>query len=231
MNYLHHGRQCILFNATINRKPNRDWFTPHYWQQEKALQGEMQGRSSVFIIAQPHEHWILRHYQRGGLIGKINAERYLWFGLKSTRIHREFATLEHLEQLGLAPKPIAACIERSGIFYKGALITQRIESRQNLATCLLKGSLHLEIWYRLGQRIRQLHQQGVIHPDLNARNILIVNENECTFVDFDPSPGKFKQQNIPRLLRSLTKFKKRYPAFAFNSSHWSALLDGYRSGI
>ena len=84
-------------------------------------------------------------------------------------------------------KPIAARVCRQGLGYRGDIITKRIANSQDLASYLGEKTLPESLWYRLGQRIAQLHAAGVKHPDLNARNILIVQDSDCAFIDFDPT--------------------------------------------
>ena len=120
-----------------------------------------------------------------------------------------------LFELGLpVPRPVAALCEFHGVTSTGAILTARILSAQTLADVLPGNNDNLELddgfWGRVGKCIRQFHDAGVWHADLNARNILLDAELEVYLIDFDRArftPGKAVQGrgNLNRLKRSLVK--------------------------
>ena len=89
--------------------------------------GEAPGRgSSLFLQARDHEQWVLRPYQRGGLIAKVSKQRYVWLGQRRTRAFREVRLTAALYEQGL---PCLAqwpcCVTRFGLT-EAALLTVRI---------------------------------------------------------------------------------------------------------
>jgi len=82
--------------------------------------------------------------------------------------------------------------------------------------------------------IRQFHDAGVYHDDLNAHNILLA-EDMIYLIDFDKGDirqGKsWKKKNLARLLRSLHKEQGKasqvQKTFAFSNQNWEQLLKGY----
>ena len=83
-----------------------------------------------------------------------------------------------------APEPLGAVWERNGIWLRGALATREIEA-EDLAHAVRKsGSLPTELLRRTGETLRQMHELGVYHADLNARNILL-GRNGVYVIDFD----------------------------------------------
>ena len=85
-----------------------------YWQKESAITGSAQGRGTTWFIkytdklSKQTKHWVLRHYYRGGLIGKIINDSYWFTSQENTRAAREFSLLSHMQKLALpAPKPVA----------------------------------------------------------------------------------------------------------------------------
>jgi 3-deoxy-D-manno-octulosonic acid kinase len=74
---------------------------------------------------------------------------------------------------------------------------------------------------------------GVFHADLNAYNIQIDKDDKVWLVDFDRGrlrqPGRWQQQNLARLHRSLQKIKGLDPRLYFSEANWEQLLEGYFS--
>ena len=106
------------------------------------------------------------------------------------------------------PAPLGALCERSGPFYRGALMTRRIEPARPLPERFTDDNFD---WARIGAGLRQFHEAGVNHADLNARNILVHDETgEAWLLDFDrsffsPDSPVNGQGNLARLRRSLDK--------------------------
>jgi 3-deoxy-D-manno-octulosonic acid kinase len=91
------------------------------------------------------------------------------------------------------------------------------------------------IWRRTGRAIRRFHDAGVVHADLNARNILLGADDAIHLVDFDRarfSAGNKRAfaANLSRLRRSLEKL---WPAPQRDrlDECWLELVAGYDGGI
>jgi len=219
-------------------------FTPdilcaQYWQEKNAITGSAQGRGTTWFIRhknesnQPEKHWVLRHYYRGGLIGKIINDSYWFTSQKNTRAAREFSLLAHMQTLALpAPKPIACLVSRHSVFYRADLLSSRIENAQDLVAILTKGPINDALWFAIGETIKGFHQHGIYHHDLNAHNILIDSKNKPWLIDFDQGEVRkvnstWQQSNMQRLLRSFNKEKNKLSKFHWQESHWESLLAGY----
>jgi 3-deoxy-D-manno-octulosonic acid kinase len=127
-----------------------------------------------------------------------------------------------------------AWVTRNGLFYQADIATLRIPQAQSVAQILQGQSLTESSWLAIGQCIRQFHEHGVYHADLNANNILQDNEQKVYILDFDRGElrrpgGKWQQANLDRLLRSFNKIKAHSETFYFSESDWRALLKGYQS--
>ena len=205
-----------------------------YWLKQEAVEGTAHGRGTTWFIHHQENHWVLRHYFRGGMIGKFNRDRYLFHSLASTRAAREFSLLAKLQALGLpAPKPVAYRIVRHGRFYQADLLTVRIEEAKDLVAILTQQSIKEEIWYKIGASIRQFHDKGIYHHDLNAHNILLDNEQQVWLIDFDRGEQRkvsrsWQESNMSRLLRSFRKEKKKLPEFYWQEGNWQMLMSGYQ---
>jgi len=212
-----------------------------YWQEKNAITGSAQGRGTTWFLQynslkvdpKCEQHWVLRHYYRGGLIGKVINDKYFFTGLENTRAAREYHLLNKLQSLALpAPKPIAYRVIKQGLFYQADLLSSRIEHAQDLVAILSKGEVVEQVWLEIGRVIRRFHDAGIYHHDLNSHNILIDEQNKVWLIDFDQGEKRavsssWQQANMARLLRSFEKEKMKLPTFQWQKSDWQLLLEGY----
>ncbi len=191
----------------------------------------VEGRGSSYFVTHEGREAVLRHYRRGGLAARLVSDQYLWTGLEQTRPWREWRLLAIMIAKGLpVPRPIAAHVQRQGIYYHGDILVERIIDTIPVSRILQDHGLTTEQWQAIGRCIKRFHQQGIYHADLNAHNILL-RETEVFLIDFDKGgqrpAGRWPQANLKRLLRSLTKLANQYPCFAFNDENWQTLVDAY----
>lgn len=205
-----------------------------YWLKHNAVTGSAQGRGTTWFVSYQEQQWVLRHYYRGGLIGKFNKDSYWFSGQKNTRAAREFSLLLTLQQLGLpAPEPVAYRVIRQGLFYRADLLSTRIADAEDLVGILSRQHLSETVWMDIGATIRRFHDHGIYHHDLNAHNILLGKKNQVSLIDFDRGEQRqvntsWQQANIERLLRSFRKEQAKIPGFCWQPEHWQILLQGYR---
>ena len=214
---------------------NGNMFCADYWQQQNAITGTAQGRGTTYFIKYFTSEWVLRHYYRGGLVGKIINDSYLFTGLANTRAAQEFSLLKTLSKLNLpAPQPIAYRVKISALTYQADILTGRITDAQDLVAILSANSVNEEVWQKIGRCIKSFHQQGIYHHDLNAHNILIDKNEKVWLIDFDRGEQrlpeqKWQQANLDRLLRSFNKEKAKLAEFHWQANDWQLLLEGYLS--
>ena len=108
-----------------------------------------------------------------------------------------------LAQRGLpVPKPVAARYQRSGLWYRCDLITQRIMDAHPLSAVLAQGARLQATWRAVGAAVARLHRAGVDHADLNAHNILLDAGGIVSVIDFDRgrlrTPGAWTSRNLRR---------------------------------
>ncbi|MFB3077116.1 MAG: 3-deoxy-D-manno-octulosonic acid kinase, partial [Lysobacterales bacterium] len=147
----------------------------------------------------------------GGWAAHLSRDRYVYTGLDRSRPIAEFHMLNKLYKLGLpVPRPLAAQCARAGLFYSGDLMTRRLPDVVPLAD--LPDTQHNDpaMWIATGACIRQFHDRGLVHADLNARNILVGSESAVYLIDFDRAQirqGAWNlfEANLRRLQRSLRK--------------------------
>ncbi|GMA84040.1 3-deoxy-D-manno-octulosonic acid kinase [Shewanella glacialipiscicola] len=200
------------------------WFSVDFWRAKNAVIGSSKGRYTTWFVALEHNHWVLRHYWRGGLMAKFSKDAYVYTGLENTRAMAELRLLDILYREDFAvPKPIAANIVRTGLFYRADIIIERVEGAEDLVAKLSKGVMSTEQWQALGATIAQFHQRGVYHADLNAKNILFqpmqtdpIAPERFYLIDFDRGELKtpslqWQKSNLDRLLRSFNKEQGKLP--------------------
>ncbi|RUO64871.1 3-deoxy-D-manno-octulosonic acid kinase [Idiomarina ramblicola] len=225
----------IRYDSDIIEKIEDKHFTTQYWQQQKAIAGNSTGRATVWFIQQGDLGLLLRHYYRGGLVGKINKDRFLREPAQRSRAIHEFDLLSKLRELGLpVPRPVAARMEKTAVFsYKADILVEVIPGAIDVYRLLREKQLSAELWQKLGGVIKQLHDTGVYHSDLNCHNLMLDDNDKAWIVDFDKcdfrESGDWKEANIQRLLRSLRKEKEKNATFYWKESRdWPELLTGYR---
>ncbi|ALM50875.1 3-deoxy-D-manno-octulosonic acid kinase [Halomonas huangheensis] len=211
------GKVGILYDATslcdAEQVPQigADLLDPEYWQRQELVVGQAPGRGQSLFLNVGEQQWVLRPYRRGGLIARLSSDRYTWTGLQRTRAFREMRLTATLHDAGLpVPRPILAGVERNGLSYRAALITQRLPQTIALAEHLTHSPLDVPLLEEVGRVIRRFHDHGLDHVDLNARNLLIDDQQAVWLIDLDRcrlrSPGRWRQSNLERLQRSFQRF-------------------------
>ena len=239
---LEKGPHYCLFDHDEIEQFSVSMLSEEYWRKENAITGSAQGRGTTWFVQyrdkkhKQTKHWVLRHYYRGGLIGKLIRDSYLFTSQKNTRAAQEFALLDHMQTLTLpAPKPIAYRITRHGLFYQADLLSSRIENAQDLVAILSKQTISNTLWKKIGMTIKHFHDHNIYHHDLNAHNILIDVDDNVFLIDFDRGEIKTSNQslwqksNMARLQRSFLKEEKQLPKFYWTQENWQLLLEAYLS--
>ena len=225
----------ILLPDNSTLPVDENWFEPNYWQQQNKVVGEKKGRAKTYFLDLGEQIGVLRHYWRGGLVGKILSDQYLFSRLSNTRTYQEFQLLTRLEELGLSvSKPIAAKITRSGLIYRGDLITEAVTGAQSVLDKLKKTPFTEIEWQAIATALAHFHNAGVFHADLNINNILFDEQGKVFLIDFDrgeirnPSK-KTVENNMSRLKRSFIKELNRNLEFYWQESEWNEFYELYQS--
>lgn len=203
------------------------WFEPGWWEAAGRVGGRGGGRGEVLYVSTDAGPGVLRHYRRGGLVARINRDRYWFQGAERTRPFREFRLLDWASARALpVPAPLAARYRRHGPWYSADLLSAAIPHTATLARALAETPGALP-WAAVGDCIGRVHAAGVFHADLNAHNVLLDGER-AWLVDFDrgerrrPAPA-WQQANLARLLHSLHKLGARERVAGFEREGWRAL--------
>ncbi len=224
--------RVIVYDADFIQQPGAHLFVAETWERSGNVVGQAPGRSRALFLETGFGPAVLRHYLRGGWAAHLSRDRYVYTGLERSRLIAEFHMLDRLHKLGLpVPRPLAAQCAREGLFYSGDLMTRRLLDVIPLAD--LPETRHNDpaMWIATGACIRQFHDHGLVHADLNARNILIGSESTVYLIDFDRAQIRHGaknlfEANLKRLQRSLRKFLTPVQL----ERGWQNLLSGYKEG-
>jgi 3-deoxy-D-manno-octulosonic acid kinase len=226
------GESMIVYDPALLRQISESLFAPARWPDATVVEGDSRGRGKTLFISFEDQQWVLKHYYRGGFVGRLLNDQYLWRGQSRTRSFREWGLLDQIRQMGLpVPRPVAACCVRRGMVYSADLITQRLPRVMPLAERLALRPLDQTLWRALGEMIGRFHVRHVCHADLSAHNIQIDDQDQLFLLDFDcgrimPGSGRWSQANLSRLYRSFRKID-RSGEIGFNEDQWQALMAGY----
>lgn len=227
------AKQHLWYQSNIFSSWQSEYFKPEYWQQQQAVIGQSKGRNTAWFIQYQQTKLVLRHYYRGGLVGKLLSDQFFITPVNHSRAMQEFTLLRRMHGMGLpVPRPVAASYQQQGLIYRASIIIELVPYSQDLATVMSQRQLTAQEWQNVGQTIAKFHQQGVYHSDLNCRNILLDDNGKVWLIDFDKcelrQAGAWQQQNLQRLQRSLLKEQGLSNQFYWQQQQWQDLEQGYK---
>ncbi len=225
----------MLYDRAVINQMTETLFTPAGWRHAEPVTGDLRsaGRGNTLFVGNVPKQFVLRHYRRGGLVGKLVTDLYVYTGQDQVRSFAEWRLLKKMVDFGLrVPRPAAARYRRVGPFYTADLITLRLPDVQPLSAAIAE-ERDAGFWQSIGKAIHGFHDHGVYHADMNAYNLQIDPADRLWMLDFDKgrlrTPGTWQQETLRRLHRSLIKIKSLDPRLHFLESDWEALLEGYFS--
>jgi hypothetical protein len=194
--------------------------TLHAWAARQPGARAMQGRATAWATNFPSGvEIVVRHSRHGGLLAPITGDRFI----APTRAPRELAAALRLAAAGVpTPEVLAyAVYPAMGPF-----------SRADVATGLLRGRVLPDVWTdaltvdetwilveAVATLLTELREAGAHHPDLNVRNVLILDAPAgpaAAVLDVDrvvfgtAGDSVLAARNLRRLLRSMTKERVGY---------------------
>ena len=225
---------AILYDKAIINQISEERFLPGAWPHAEALTGDLRssGRGNTMYVGNVPRQFVLRHYMRGGLIGKFVRDTFIFSGPDKTRSFREWRLLDKLSSNNFnVPRPAAARYCQRGTFYTADIITVRIPEVMALSQYIAKNKPDEAFWMSVGASIYKFHAAGVYHADMNAYNLQIDSSDELWMLDFDKGSlrprGTWQQETLGRLHRSLRRILSLDPTLNFRATNWEQLLEGY----
>lgn len=199
----------ILYDSGQLADPDARSLKPDWWLDRSAVRAELGGRSSALLVETEVGPAVLRRYHRGGWMAPLLKDRYWRSTPERSRAFCEFRLLSQLRHMGLpVPQALAASFEPAGLFYRAGLMTRFLPDCRPLAE--LAAELGAADWQALAAVLRRCFRAGLVHPDLNAHNLLLDAQGQWHVLDFDRArlrrnPVKAAPM-IRRLERSLAKY-------------------------
>ncbi|MCZ6827446.1 MAG: 3-deoxy-D-manno-octulosonic acid kinase [Gammaproteobacteria bacterium] len=231
--YLRDDGCGMVYDSELVSKPDFDLGECSWWRERGRLLGNTGGRGTVYFVASDEGQWALRHYRRGGLIGRWFDDHFIWLGENRVRSFHEWQLLARLRDMDLpVPRPVAAIYKRDGLAYTAELLTVRIAGARPLSQRMNDGAVDASHWQAMGRCIRRFHDAGSYHADLTGHNILLDDKGDMHLLDFDRGDiragGAWKASNLKRLHRSLRKISVQDENINASEADWRSLIDAYR---
>jgi hypothetical protein len=199
---------------------------------------KLQGRTEAYVIDAPDGSWVVRHYVRGGAVASLLGDRYLRVGAR--RPFAELWTSAVARARGIETPAVAAvAVYAHGPFYRGDIATDFIPDSADLAALSVGPQRRAQperrlAWLAAGRLVRTIAEAGLVHADLNLRNILIswrAGLPRAHLLDLDRcrivrrvSPFDFNTM-VHRVIRSAAKFEKD------STDSLRGELDAFREGL
>jgi hypothetical protein len=163
---------------------------------------------------------VFRQYSHGGLLRAITGNLY-FFGARS---FRELALTEEIRSCGIPTIPTIGAIHHRAFFpfYQAYFLSLEVPLAVDLIQYFDQIGSHpfretisrkRKTIRSLGHLIRQFHQAGFFHGDLQLKNILVAGD-QLLLIDFDRSYRKSslstreRMKNLLRLNRSAEKWRR-----------------------
>ena len=154
---------------------------------------------------------VVKHYRRGGLIGRLIRQRYLKWG--PTRSQAEYELLREMRRLGICvPEPLVFA-SRGLLLYRAWLVLRAIRQPQSLAHLSLIDEGRARDAMRTAiEQIGRLVDHGILHVDLHPGNVLVDQTDRVYLIDFDRghryrgSHSKLRDRYLSRWHRAVVKY-------------------------
>jgi 3-deoxy-D-manno-octulosonic-acid transferase len=227
----------FLFDTQLFQQIDARYFDITFWQQRQAVMGGAQGRSRAWFVRYQDCEMVLRHYYRGGLIGRILHDKFAWQTPLNSRAMQEFRLLAWMRRQGLnVPRPVAAHFQGHLGFYRANILVEKIPGALDLVAHLQNKPLPKQAWWQIGALIGRMHRMKVYHSDLNAHNILWQDQDQQAWlIDFDKCQRRidtdWQANNLARLQRSLAKEQRLHTDWFMSEDDWPQLLAGYQQSV
>lgn len=168
---------------------------------------------------------VLRICRRGGLLGHFLKEGFLL----RNRAFMEFCIHREALARGVpAPALLGVRWERRGLLYYGALATELLPGC-DLNACLQTNKENVAqteaVLMDCGECIRQMHDRGVYHADLQLKNVFVAASG-IFLLDFDCAQVRENISPVARA-RNLLRLRRSFDKLGYPPELWHCLLKGY----
>ena len=153
---------------------------------------------------------VIKHYKRGGILGRVVRRRYLKWG--KSRSQLEFELLLKARDLGInVPEPLLYA-KRGRLIYRAWLVTREIKQPLSLARLSLNDEKRTrQVMASVIDQISRLLDHGIWHVDLHPGNVMIDQSDRVFLLDFDKGSRyqrnriKLRDRYVKRWQRAVSK--------------------------
>ncbi|MDJ0972973.1 MAG: lipopolysaccharide kinase InaA family protein [Planctomycetota bacterium] len=161
---------------------------------------------------------LVREYRKGGLLRFVRGRRFFgrWRPLMELVLHRR------LHAVNVPVTEAVGCVVlRGALGWRGFLLTHEVPRSVDLEAWsygvpLETGLSSQEVLRRAGRAVRRLHDEGVSHPDLHLKNLLLTSEGKVLVLDLDkahaldhPLPESARIRDLARMGRGIEKHRMK----------------------
>ncbi len=189
----------------------------------KYVCSESGGRGTIhYMLLEQGVRAVCKQYKRGGLFGRIIPDLFLG---RPRPLAELFAT-DRAQGHGInVAESLVGVVRPAGMFHADYLVSREIPGATDTVRFLSSIDAHdhagvelkHEVIRAAAGTVREMHDAGIYHADLNVRNLLVTLEGRTPrvyIVDFDKARLKTKlspvqcARNILRLNRSAAKARR-----------------------
>ena len=188
--------------------------TLYAWAGAQSDRVTFAGRGEAYGVRLGGVPAVVRHARRGGyVIAPLLGDRFLG----TPRFFRELRWSQRLSDAGiLTPRVLAGAWQRTGPVHRADVATGRVDG-SDLATLFFaatppQGERRRAILVAVARLVRRMHDAGIVHPDLQLRNVLVTGASAAYLLDVDTcrltSGEGAARRNLRRFRRSWSKWNR-----------------------
>lgn len=199
------------------------------WAARMPQPRALRGRAPVFVAALPRSGHtvVVRHAWHGGLLAPLTGDRFL----RPTRAPREMQIAAALLAAGIPTADICGAVRYAvgAGLVRVDVVSHYLDDSVDLGTVLAglaPAYPREQALTATSTLLRQLAHRGIVHPDLNVKNILLRPVSgppsaaamlQALVIDVDVLVwhhawvgARAMQRNMARLLRSMRKWRRQF---------------------
>ncbi len=198
--------------------------TLYDWAADQPQPRALRGRAPVFVAALPDSRGlvVIRHAWHGGLLAPITGDRFRG----TSRAAREFITSATLRAIGIPTTDVLGfATYRAGFGFRRVDVISRFVADAFDLGMIVAGLVPAvgcnEALAATHTLLVRLAAAGVVHPDLNVKNVLLTRGSAgdltAMMIDVDVvrlhtglTPADTMHANVARLSRSIRKWRARF---------------------
>jgi hypothetical protein len=186
---------------------------PERWNRLLSGVSTVAGRGGIARLELPGgERLVLKKLLRGGLAGELRRE--LFAGRSRLMGNLSLPVEARLRGVPTAAPAALLVVPGSGGQFRGWLALEEISGARDLLALYASGGSPSEPEMRAAMRaVRQMHDAGLVHRDLNLGNLLVRGEGEACegfVVDLDGAKLRDRPLTPKRRLKALRRLERSY---------------------